>query len=413
MIIKFIAYFSILNLILLSVFLLFRKEARKSGMWIFATSMLIVAYTQWIVLLFYTGEIKQFYYLAYSEGILFYLFVPMFYLYVLKLIGDLPGITLKHAVHLLPAIPGLVYYIVYITGSPEMRNYSIESKYCGVLPDALLNIIGNSIQVFYIFLSFRKLNRLKKIFLDNFSNYKQTEIQWIYFLLFAFAVISASYLLLVNIISDKKQVDLITLLSLDLLFFAIFIKNLIYSFSIVPIFEGTATIDKSSFDFSMSNLSQTLLNEDNRFKNYNEFKEPLSKAIKDIKLQQDEISKQYKPTEIEIDQNYQKIIKYMQEEKPYLDPNINLTRLSSTLDANSHNISMTLNKKFRQNFFDFINSYRVVEAQRLLNDLNRNQFTIEAIGFDSGFNSKAAFYRAFKKHTGTTPSEYILSKKNQ
>ncbi len=405
MIIKFLAYFSIFNLILLSLFLLLREKTRKSGIFNIAISMLIVAYTQWIVLLFYTGEIKQFQYLAYSEGIVFYLFAPLFYLYILKLIGDLPKKPIKYLVHLLPAIPGLIFYLVYITGSPEMRIYSIETKYCGVLPDVLLNITGVSIQIFYLILSVIKLNRFKKIICDNYSNFRQTEIQWIYFLLTAFILLSVSYLFFINFLNDKKQVDLITLMSLDFLFLAIFVKNLIYPFGIVPIVEGKSVLDDSEY---LDNNQIVADNEIDKYENKNEL--PCNEPIEQLK-QQNETNKQNKLTDTGVDCYYNKLVKYMVDEKPYLDPNLNLTKLSSSLNACSHNISLTINQKFQQNFFDFINSYRVEEAKKQLKNIKQNNLTIEGIAFDSGFNSKAAFYRAFKKNTQLTPSEFV--KNNQ
>lgn len=368
MLLKFIAYFSILNLIFFSVFLLFRKEARKSGTWIFSISMLIVAYTQWIVLLFYTGEIKQFYFLAYSEGIVFYLFVPTFYLYILKLLGTLPKLTIKHLVHLLPAVPGLVFYIVYITGSPEMRNYSIESKYCGFLPDALLNIIGVSIQIFYIILSFKRLNELKKIIRNNFSNYKQTEIRWVYFLLFAFVIISASYLLFIGILNDKKQVDLFTLLSLDCLFFAIFIKNMIYSSGIVPIVEGANELEKNQLS-TVNNKSMIMSEaESNRLNN--------------------------------------DLMKLMKDKEVFLNPDISLASLASLLDTTPHKLSYFLNQKLNTSFFDYINYHRIKKAEEILNNKLNERPKLNVIAEECGFKSRSSFYTSFKKVTGSSPTQF-------
>uniref|UniRef100_UPI0025C5409B helix-turn-helix domain-containing protein n=1 Tax=Lacinutrix sp. TaxID=1937692 RepID=UPI0025C5409B len=58
------------------------------------------------------------------------------------------------------------------------------------------------------------------------------------------------------------------------------------------------------------------------------------------------------------------------------------------------------------NFYSFINSYRVLEVQNRIKNLKYKDSKIMAIAFDSGFNSKTSFNRAFKNHTGITPSEY-------
>jgi len=59
-----------------------------------------------------------------------------------------------------------------------------------------------------------------------------------------------------------------------------------------------------------------------------------------------------------------------------------------------------------------INFYRIEEAKNLLSSEKAKQMTIEAIGSDSGFNTKSAFYRAFKKHTGLTPSDFMRLSRN-
>ena len=58
------------------------------------------------------------------------------------------------------------------------------------------------------------------------------------------------------------------------------------------------------------------------------------------------------------------------------------------------------------NFSDYINSLRIEQAKKLLSDDSFDQYTIVAIGLESGFNSKSTFYTAFKKFTSQTPSEF-------
>ena len=76
------------------------------------------------------------------------------------------------------------------------------------------------------------------------------------------------------------------------------------------------------------------------------------------------------------------------------------------LDISSHNLSEVINTRFRQNFFDFVNSYRIKQVKRELSDSKNSPFTVLALAFDAGFNSKSSFNTIFKKHTGRTPSEF-------
>ncbi len=99
----------------------------------------------------------------------------------------------------------------------------------------------------------------------------------------------------------------------------------------------------------------------------------------------------------------------MEDESPYLNPEISLTDLSEMLAIPSNHLSQVLNEQFSLNFFDFINSYRVHEAQSWLSDPVRSKATMLAIAFESGFKSKSTFNAAFRKHLGMTPSEYKKS----
>ena len=96
----------------------------------------------------------------------------------------------------------------------------------------------------------------------------------------------------------------------------------------------------------------------------------------------------------------------MQQEKPYLDDELSLHELASQLKIPIHHFSMTINIELGKNFFHFISSYRVLEAKKILSDPKSKELTILKIAFESGFQSKAAFNKAFKEETGFTPTEY-------
>ena len=65
-----------------------------------------------------------------------------------------------------------------------------------------------------------------------------------------------------------------------------------------------------------------------------------------------------------------------------------------------------INKAFGTNFFEFINSYRIEESKRYLADEKYKDMTIMDILLESGFNSKSAFQRFFKRLTGISPTEF-------
>ena len=100
------------------------------------------------------------------------------------------------------------------------------------------------------------------------------------------------------------------------------------------------------------------------------------------------------------------MIKYIKNEKVFLNNELRIQDISIKLNIPVHIISYVINDKLDQNFYDLINNFRIEEVKsRLINPKFEN-LTIVAIAYDCGFNSKATFNRLFKKYTGTTPTQY-------
>ncbi len=108
-----------------------------------------------------------------------------------------------------------------------------------------------------------------------------------------------------------------------------------------------------------------------------------------------------------------KLIQYVESKKPYQEPELTLGELSRQVDIPIHYLSQIINEKINQSFLEFINSYRVEAAKKMLSSEKYDHYTIIAIAFEADFNSKTAFYTAFKKFTDTTPSKYRKSLTNK
>lgn len=102
----------------------------------------------------------------------------------------------------------------------------------------------------------------------------------------------------------------------------------------------------------------------------------------------------------------EKLINCMETRKPYLNRNLSILDLSELTGIPRHHITQVLNEVYGRNFFTFINEYRVNEVISRFGDPKNNNFTILAIAYDAGFNSKTTFNSIFKNQTGMTPSEY-------
>ena len=112
---------------------------------------------------------------------------------------------------------------------------------------------------------------------------------------------------------------------------------------------------------------------------------------------------------IEKDENssellFKRLENIMQEEKPYKNSQLIFEDLVNKLSTNQKYLSNTINRFFGSNFNDYINSYRVAEAQRLI--ISHQSLTMEQIMHQCGFRSRSTFSTAFKKFSGMTPGEF-------
>lgn len=100
----------------------------------------------------------------------------------------------------------------------------------------------------------------------------------------------------------------------------------------------------------------------------------------------------------------QKLATLMESEHLYKNPNLKLPDVAQRLEILPHRLSQLVNDNLGKNFSIVVNEYRVKEAQQQL--LKNEQYTLEAIGYACGFNSKSSFYVTFKKITGKTPAQF-------
>jgi AraC-like DNA-binding protein len=97
---------------------------------------------------------------------------------------------------------------------------------------------------------------------------------------------------------------------------------------------------------------------------------------------------------------------HMETKKPYLESELSLEQLAGQLSLRPKLLSQLINESLHQNFFDFVNRYRIEEAKRLLTNPEDKKITVLEVLYEVGFNSKSSFNTLFKKHTGLTPTEF-------
>ena len=98
--------------------------------------------------------------------------------------------------------------------------------------------------------------------------------------------------------------------------------------------------------------------------------------------------------------------KIMESDKPFLNPSLTVYELAKIVDMQPHYLSRLINQEYQCNFFEFINQYRINAFKEYIASDKFKGFTLLGIALECGFNSKSAFNRIFKEHTGLTPTEY-------
>ncbi|MEO1081250.1 MAG: helix-turn-helix domain-containing protein [Pseudomonadota bacterium] len=99
----------------------------------------------------------------------------------------------------------------------------------------------------------------------------------------------------------------------------------------------------------------------------------------------------------------------MQREKLYLKNDLTLTDLAEAAGLSTHQVSQVINSQMDQNFFSFVNNYRIQYAKSLLTNPDTRGMPIVELAFEVGFQSKSAFYEAFKRVTEMTPTQFRKS----
>ncbi len=112
------------------------------------------------------------------------------------------------------------------------------------------------------------------------------------------------------------------------------------------------------------------------------------------------------PVPAEMKQRGYWLKKAVQAGRYYQDPELSLNLLAERLELTTHELSKIINTVLKKSFNDFINEFRVAEVARKMEDPAYDHITLLGIAFESGFNSKSTFNRAFRQMTGKSAAEY-------
>ncbi len=292
----------------------------------------------------------------------------LLYFYVSAITNQFPKKNWITLLHLLPISIGYLYLIPFFQSAAEVKiavykngfeGYELFMKY-GLLLIFLSGIV-------YVVWCAMLLHKHKRNIRKHFSAIEEVSLSWLQLLIYGLGVIWC---------------------------IVIFTNNDAYIFSGVTIFViliGFFGVQQRSIFVSR--------------------KPALVKSAKETAEGAEQIKK-YARSGLKddvADDIYKKLMHLFTHEAYYQKNELSLHELAAELDIHPNYLSQIINEREAKNFYDFVNSFRVEAFKQLLTQEKNQQFTLLALAYECGFNSKSSFNRYFKKHTGQTPSAFAKS----
>ncbi len=359
---------SILNFFLFISSLLLNFSRSKENK-VLAFLIVNIILTLVLNLLMYYQMLNNYMFVVYIAYSFEFLWAPAFYYYVLMLFGNIEKFEKNKVLYAIPFFVVVLFFIWFAFQPLNIRVNIISHLQQNDIPwqFVIINYLSVFQYYYFMFLSLRVIYKHKKLEKERSVSVKK--FSWLRNVFIAGFILCAIMYFPITIgINLKYYVTIIPALSLVIYFFILY-----------------KTIN-SSLDFSVeiSNLIQ-----ENSNKKVFIAKSDIKEVITMTKDQEN------------------KLILIFEEEKIYLQSELNIQVVADMCETKVHILSSFLNKKYNQSFNDYVNSFRVSEAKRLLEEPQNQKFALDVIGEQSGFQSRSTFYRVFKKYTNYTPLEYI------
>jgi AraC-like DNA-binding protein len=319
------------------------------------------------------GEAIRFKIFDVSENIFFifsfafFLQGPVLYWYTKSIVYKDFAFKRWDIAHLIPTFltPVYLYYVYYRHTLEIKRGLALDFKIYGTY-DWNFNWFVHAqktIIVIYGALCLYQIFKYRKLIKHNYSNTESIDLGWLMLLVSGF-LFTWLWILVTHLIGYAHFYDIGGVMGVIGNYFTCILINILVFYSLVNLanIEGIET---------------------------------------PVDIQPEETVKEsIKPEQIE------RLRQAMEIEKLFLNSRLNLEEFSRRVQIPSRMVSTIINRHFNQNFHEFVNSYRVEEAKRILLSKDAEQQNVMDIASTVGFNSKPAFNRFFKKLTGMTPTQY-------
>jgi AraC-like DNA-binding protein len=346
------------------VFFLFRKESNRQanrilGAFLMAQILIIVDFENNHL----PGHLDAVYPSLSLVGMPFILLAaPSFYLYVKSLAFTDFRLRRSHLLHTAPFVLAMIFFSFKFYFLPSETKEALLAG-AKAFPEGfwiLFNLLVFAQLLVYFVADLRILKRYRSEIRERYSSVSEINLSWLSFILFAFiaAWLSSVVVFLSHNYFWKvyNELQFVNFFAFFLFFNYIFYKGLAQP----ELFSGLEEKPK----YVSSRLTET------------ESMEFLAK-----------------------------LTACMENEKPFLNPDLTLKDLGEQLQIPARYLSQVINERTHQNFYDYVSQHRIAEAKRILSDPSNDKTVLEVL-YEVGFNSKSSFNTAFKKFTGSTPTHF-------
>lgn len=313
--------------------------------------------------------------LFYVFGFGYWLEGPLLLWYTRSLVYKNYALSRRDLIYLVPFFAYLIHQILFYYGLDFSAKKNLQEGYDLYFAPHYINYITILRDVFRFVLGCMclvEIRRFSKHLLHNYSDIEKLELNWLKLLVIGFVAIRGWSVLVVFFVMLSVVFGITT------------------DFAIMGLLGNYTTFILISilifFSLSHSSVCEGV---DSRVHS-----EPDKEEVAKDKVKPEQTTA---------------LTRLMEQEKPFLMSALTLEKLATQLQLPPRTLSNIINRQFECNFFEFINSYRIEEAKRLLADSRYASKNMLEVMYDVGFNSKATFNTLFKKKVGMTPSEYRKS----
>ena len=306
---------------------------------------------------------------------------PFLYLYTLALTNRTPAPKVVF-LHASPVIAILLYLIHFFALPVEQKIWVYQNNGAGYETfDTVKSIAIMVSGVLYVILSSTVLRKHRHAIANQFSNTDKINLEWLQYLIYWIGVI---WLLVIFTNDDYVFAGAV----LFVLFIGLFGIRQAGIFHSLPNISPVININKED--------ATVVARED----------------VTQLAMERGEEKRKYQKSGLSAEASetlHRQLSLIMANEKLYRESELSLSDLAARLNTQPNYLSQVINEREGKNFYDYVNTLRIEEFKRIAASPDSKKYTLLALAGQCGFNSKSSFNRYFKKVTGQSPSEFVLS----